>query len=185
MTQYNYSIPLTLYGGDFTSISGNIPLSTFGSEAGITGLFNFIYLFTEGDNSPTKSIPLTLLGSESNELTKSVYLFIEGRSYQSQSSIDLFLHNNVSGITQNIPLYIEGSGITDGAIPIIKSLDLFIRRALTEGIPLYLAGQGQPISGEIPLYMFGGTRETLNIPLSIPNINESVTSSLRLHLIGF
>jgi hypothetical protein len=101
------------------------------------------------------SMPLYLLGNSTGDLTNYMPLWVEGTTHKYDSSIPLYLGNYQSGVTNYIPLFVQGSGLTDGAYPFSASMPLFIKRPISEYLPLFIGTHGYPSSGAVYLYTEG------------------------------
>src|SRR5687768_13367181 len=130
--------------------SGGVELSLFGAGVGVSGFFGAAPLFVSGEGR-NQTLPLFLQGAASAPIGSGLNLAVSGHVGGLSAATPLFLLNSQSGVTQALPLVITAPGSTSGGLAIGSGLNLFLRRAPSEAMSLYLRGPGEQLSDGIPL----------------------------------
>lgn len=184
------AISLFLGAGTFTPIDNDIPLTTWGSTPGTTGLREFVPLFlfgTEEEGDVSNSITLYTycgLGTHNGNIP----LYTAGDNYYANTSIPLYLSN--SGLSQSIPLYVKGFGFSDnpyypsdGYFPFSGGITLYLERNTSQALPLFLMNSLE--SGVVTLYTFGAYTANSGIPLYSAGGIGSERRNIPLYSHGF
>jgi hypothetical protein len=163
-----------------SNLSYNIGVK-FGFVVDISGIMSF----TETLNlRQDKGLDLYISGR--NIGTLNVPLYILGAAGRISNTIPLYI--GCSGQYNNIPLYVKGAGKNKGYIPYNQSFPLFIGAPgyteITGGVPLYIGSNVGSPSGNLNLYVCGGTPIGSGLPLWISGIDIR-TTSLQLYTHGY
>lgn len=184
MTAASGSFPLFLKVDSATSLTGVLPLFTFGTTQ--SGVFSALPLYVEcasgAGNLISGVLPLWLKTASLAPVSGVLPLFVEGGTTTLSASLPLFL-GAPSGVTGTFPLFIRGSGTTAGGLPFTASLPLFLKRPETNYLSLFLRGPWEPASGILPLYTLGSSGITASMPIWISG-HDVLGSSLGLYTHG-
>ncbi len=114
----------------------------------------------------------------------SLKLFVQGSGFPAYSSLPLVCYNDT--IEGTLPLFVIGDGVTPDATPINNTLLLYIQCGFGASLPLYSHGGPQPSDNDtLDLYTLGHIVTTGTLPLSVPNIDDTINNSLNLYVHGF
>lgn len=140
----------------------------------------------EVDGFYEEDMPLYLETVNHLDFDDSMNLYIEGRWAQLTKGCDFFVENGYSGVNNTIDLWITGSGELDGYIPVNDSMNLFINTPIGYWVPVYLSGDVNRASGNIPMYLEAqaGTG-TKSADLVMPNVTEPKSKSGNLFTRGW
>ncbi len=180
------SIPLFIQTEVPSELASSLPLFTYG-DGGNTVNFAAIPLYINSvsgiDNVEHSYLNLFLKNEETGATSKSMNLFIDGQHALLTGDIPLFLKNG--GENKQLPLFISGEGTTAGAIPFTGSMNLFLRLAPSDSIPLYLRGPGDVYTGSVDMFIKGGVYASGTVNLSIPNVIGEADNRATLFISGW
>lgn len=178
------NIGLTIEGFS-TPASGGVPLNTNGSS-GNAQTFHAAPLVLDavrGSGNAYAKFHLTLAGPDSGSHPGNMNLVLTGALPNATALLPLTVDAN-PGVQAGAPLFIRGDGTTDGALPAQKGMNLFLRRAPADAIPLFLQGPGTSLPSGVPLTTVGSLPAVSGVPLVI-NAKGVGASGLPLFTSGF
>ena len=176
-------LDLYLQGDRSIESTATIPLFMNSLTTGTNnGIFGGIDLFLYASGLHTDNISLFLTSDSSAWVSGNKTLFIEGHYNSLYGEIPLYLSN--SGTSSEITLYISGYGLTPGALTASSLINLYMERPTSNVIPLFLLGNGNPVSGDIPLNLVGNVAVYNSLGLSLSGIG-SKTGSVSLFTHGY
>lgn len=176
---------LYLNGGIPNGLNNHINLFLNASSSGQSGVYHGLPLMLNAvsGNIPTNHIPLFLQAVTRDSGNNDLNLYVCGEAYHLNNALNLYMANR--GVSNSLNLYVQGSGVNSGYYPSGKSMNLFIQRNFSNAIPLYLRAAGVPMSGQIPLYVYGDTPKTNSLNLSLPDVVGALNNLLKLYTRGY
>lgn len=119
-----------------------------------SGQFGGVTLYTFSDGAGREAtLPLYLKAVASDAAARNMNLWVQAEYPSAHGSVDLFAYN--TGVWAQTPLFVAGAGTQDGAAPWDGSMPLFVRRAPTHSIDLYVLAPGDPAASGVPFYLYG------------------------------
>lgn len=179
-------LPLYVATNDIPSASGGVDLFLNGSNQ--SGLFKGANLFIYADESGQirqSKIPLTIFANTTGSEKRGVNLWTQGENRRANNSVPLVAWNAQSGLSLGVSLYASGQGITAGAMPAGKGMNLFFARNPSNSMSLYTQGPGTPMSGGMSLWTRGGNSLTNGTSLSMAKVVGGKDGSVRLYSHGW
>lgn len=165
------------------NINNIVNMTINGNKLGFNGQYSYSNLFINGE-ATHKQLNLFINGISTGKSKNNLNIFIAGNNVLAGKEMDLFIKNNISNINNNITLFISGDGISDGAIPYNKSMNLFIRRNPTNFITLFIS-VASPINSQTNLFIAGANTIVNSTPLTMPYTKAAQDFSLVLYTHGF
>lgn len=182
------TIPFYLEGKPLFSGEQELPMYMWATESGVGGMQSTLPMYLESQNFPA-TIPLYLLGQESDTKTSTIPLYMNGVIKTADNYIDFFIKND--GVESSIPLYTAGKFINEfdpnlpgGALGYASSIPFVLwNPGASETLPLYLHNQSAESS--IPLFTQGAYLSSGEIYFSMPGVIASSDASIKLYTHGF
>lgn len=177
----NGSFPLHLHNPT-TPFSSHIPLSLYATSS--SGFFGGISLFVESlsgvSNVASGHMNLFACSPAQFYTTFNMNLWERGRYGSVNNFLQLLVCNTSVGTQSGVTLFVGGDGITPGAIPYSADMNLFLRRAPSDAMTLYVLPPGTTDASGVFLYAWGFNNASGWATLTMKDVVGSMTSTLKL-----